>query len=124
MLGTHRNFRIFWIGQTLSLMGTWIQVMGEGWLALELTNNAFLVTLVSAVGALPVLALSMQAGVVADRFDKLKIVRTMQALMLIEAITLWIVTITGHVTIYWLRGNDRLHRDPGAPGDDDRAGRT
>jgi MFS family permease len=104
VLGEHRNFRIFWIGQTLSLMGTWIQVMGEGWLALELTNNAFLVTLVSAVGALPVLALSMQAGVVADRFDKLKIVRTMQALMLIEAITLWAVTITGHVNIHWLLG--------------------
>ncbi len=104
MLQEHRNFRIFWIGQTLSLMGTWIQLMGEGWLALELTNNAFLVTLVSAVGALPVVALSMQAGVVADRVDKLKLVRTMQALMLIEAITLWIVTITGHVTIYWLLG--------------------
>ena len=104
MLGEHRNFRIFWIGQTLSLMGTWIQVMGEGWLALELTNNAFLVTLVSAVGALPVLALSMQAGVVADRFDKLKIVRTMQALMLLEAITLWAVTISGHVNIHWLLG--------------------
>jgi len=104
VLGEHRNFRIFWIGQTLSLMGTWIQLMGEGWLALELTNNAFLVTLVSAVGALPVVALSMQAGVVADRVDKLKLVRTMQALMLIEAITLWIVTITGHVTIYWLLG--------------------
>ncbi len=104
VLGEHRNFRIFWIGQTLSLMGTWIQVMGEGWLALELTNNAFLVTLVSAVGALPVLALSMQAGVVADRFDKLKIVRTMQALMLVEAVTLWAVTITGHVNIHWLLG--------------------
>ena len=104
VLGEHRNFRIFWIGQTLSLMGTWIQVMGEGWLALELTNNAFLVTLVSAVGALPVLALSMQAGVIVDRLDKLKIVRTMQALMLIEAITLWLVTLTGHANIYWLLG--------------------
>jgi MFS family permease len=104
VLGEHRNFRIFWIGQTVSLMGTWIQVMSEGWLALELTNNAFLVTLVSAVGALPVVALSMQAGVIVDRIDKLKIVRTMQTLMLIEAITLWIVTLTGHVSIYWLLG--------------------
>src|ERR687889_68019 len=55
----HRNFRIFWSGQTLSLVGTWMQVMAEGWLALELTNNAFLVTLVTAVGAIPVLALSL-----------------------------------------------------------------
>ena len=104
MLIEHRNFRIFWIGQTLSLIGTWMQVMGEGWLALELTNNAFLVTLVGAVGAVPVLALSMQAGVVADRVDKLKLVRAMQGLMLVEAITLWAVTISGHVNIYWLLG--------------------
>ena len=104
VLGEHRNFRIFWIGQTLSLIGTWMQTMGEGWLALELTNNAFLVTLVSAVGAVPVLALSLQAGVVADRLDKLKIVRTMQALMLVQSVTLWIVTLTGHVTIGWLLG--------------------
>ncbi|HEX2779553.1 MAG TPA: MFS transporter [Gemmatimonadaceae bacterium] len=104
VLGEHRNFRIFWIGQTLSLIGTWMQAMGEGWLALELTNNAFLVTLVTAVGAVPVLALSLQAGVVADRIDKLKIVRVMQALMLCQSVTLWLVTLTGHVTIGWLLG--------------------
>ena len=104
VLGEHRNFRIFWIGQTLSLIGTWMQTMGEGWLALELTNNAFLVTLVTAVGALPILALSLTAGVVADRVPKLKIVRLMQALMLVQSLTLWIVTLSGHVTIHWLLG--------------------
>ena len=46
----HRNFRLFWIGQTMSLVGTWMQTMAQGWLALELTNNAFLVGLVASAG--------------------------------------------------------------------------
>jgi len=42
-LQRHRNFRLFWIGQTVSLIGTWMQTMAQGWLALELSNSAFLV---------------------------------------------------------------------------------
>lgn len=102
VLGQHRNFRIFWVGQTLSLVGSWMQTMAQGWLALELTNNAFLVALVGAVGALPVLVLSLPAGVVADRTDKLRLVQAMQALMLCEAAALWLMTLTGHITIGWL----------------------
>jgi hypothetical protein len=55
VLLTHRNFRLFWIGQTLSLIGTWMQTMAQGWLALELTNNPFLVGLVASLGSLPIL---------------------------------------------------------------------
>ena len=98
----HRNFRIFWLGQTLSLVGTWMQTMAQGWLALELTNNAFLVAFVGTVGALPVVLLSLQAGVVADRYDKLKLVRAMQALMLCEALALFAFTVSGRITIGWL----------------------
>ncbi|MGZ8379444.1 MAG: MFS transporter [Gemmatirosa sp.] len=95
----HRNFRLFWIGQTLSLVGTWMQTMAQGWLALELTNNAFLVGLVASVGSLPILLLSFVAGVYVDRVDRLRLVVLMQALMLAEATTLWLLTVTGHVTI-------------------------
>ena len=98
----HRNFRIFWFGQTLSLIGTWMQTMAQGWLALELTNNAFFVAFVGTVGALPIVLLSLQAGVVADRYDKLKLVRAMQALMLCEALALFAFTVTGRITIGWL----------------------
>src|ERR1700733_12915744 len=59
----HRNFRLFWFGQTLSLMGTWMQTMAQGWLALQLSNSAFLVGLVSSIGSLPILLLSLPAGV-------------------------------------------------------------
>ena len=102
VLAEYRNFRIFWFGQTSSLIGTWMQTMAQGWLALELTNNAFLVAFVGTVGALPVVALSLQAGVVADRYDKLKLVRAMQALMLCEALALFAFTVTGRITIGWL----------------------
>jgi predicted MFS family arabinose efflux permease len=76
--------------------------MAQGWLALELTNDAFLVGLVSAVGSLPILLFSFGAGVYVDRTDRLRVVRAMQALMLLEAMALWALTLTGHVTIGWL----------------------
>src|SRR3954469_19476214 len=85
VLARHRNFRLFWIGQTLSLIGTWMQSMAQGWLALELTNNAFMVGLVSAAGSLPVVLFSMHAGVLADRYERLRLVKICQVLLLLEA---------------------------------------
>ena len=102
VLVTHRNFRLFWIGQTLSLVGTWMQTMAQGWLALELTNNAFLVGLVACIGSLPILVLSLPAGVLADREHKLRLVTICQSLLLVEALVLWALTFTGHITIGWL----------------------
>ncbi|MBC7894834.1 MAG: MFS transporter [Cytophagaceae bacterium] len=99
VLLTHANFRRFWIGQTLSLIGTWMQSMAIGWLALELSNNAFIVGLVAASSALPILLFSLFAGVVVDRTDKLRIVRLAQALLLIEAALLWYFTWRGHMNI-------------------------
>ena len=98
----HRNFRLFWLGQTLSLIGTWMQTMAEGWLALELSNSAFIVGLVAAAQSLPVLVLSLPAGVLVDRSDKLRIVKIAQTLLGIQAATLWYVTWSRHVTIGWL----------------------
>jgi MFS family permease len=102
VLLTHRNFRLFWIGQTLSLVGTWMQTMAQGWLALELTNNAFLVGLVASIGSFPILVLSLPAGVLADRVHKLRLVKIAQALLLLEAVALWWLTVTGQITIGWL----------------------
>jgi MFS family permease len=95
----HRNFRLFWIGQTLSLMGTWMQVMAQGWLALQLSNSAFLVGLVSSIGSLPILVLSLPAGVLADRVSKLRLVTICQVALLCEAGALWGLTWTHHITI-------------------------
>lgn len=99
VLYTHRNFRIFWIGQTLSLVGTWMQMMALGWLSLELSNSAFIVGLVASIGAVPVLLVSMHAGALVDRANKLKVVQAAQAVLLVQATVLWLITWTGHVTI-------------------------
>jgi MFS family permease len=102
VLQQHRNFRLFWLGQTLSLIGSWMQTMALGWLALELTNNALMVGLVAAASSLPIVLLSVAAGVLVDRTDKLRLVTIAQTLLLFEATALWWLTWSGHATIFWL----------------------
>jgi MFS family permease len=102
VLQRHRNFRIFWFGQTLSLIGTWMQSMAQGWLALELSNNAFLVGLVASAGSLPVVLFSMHAGVLVDRYERIRLVKICQSLLLLEAALLWWFTWSGHISIGWL----------------------
>ena len=103
-LQLHRNFRLFWTGQTVSLIGTWMQQVGQGWLALELTNSPFLVGVVAAAGTFPVLLFSLYGGIVADRRSKLHIVMVCQALLLLEAAALWWLTWTDRINVEWLLG--------------------
>src|SRR5512142_1148253 len=99
VLQTHRNFRLFWIGQTVSLIGTWMQQVGQGWLALQLSNSAFIVGVVSAAGSLPILLFSLYAGVIVDRRDKLRLVTVAQILLSLEAAILWWLVWSGWITI-------------------------
>ncbi|MGI9141113.1 MAG: MFS transporter [Gemmatimonadaceae bacterium] len=101
-LRTHRNFRIFWIGQTVSLTGSWVQIVAQGWLALELSNDAFVVGVVSAAGSFPVLVFSLYGGVIADRYDKRKVVMIGQGLLAFEAALLWWFVVSDTITIPWL----------------------
>jgi MFS family permease len=101
-LGKHRNFRYFWIGQTVSLIGTWMHLVAKGWLALELSNSAFIVGLVSAASSFPVLAFSLLAGVLVDRTSKVRLVMIGQALLAVEAAFMWWFVATGNITITWL----------------------
>jgi MFS family permease len=100
----HRNFRIFLLGQTLSLIGTWMQTMAQGWLALELTNSPFLVGLVATATSVPILLFTMPAGVLVDRADKLRLVRIAQGAYLLEATALWALVATHRITIGSLLG--------------------
>lgn len=104
VLRQHRNFRLFWIGQTVSLIGTWMQQIAQGWLALQLSDSAFIVGLVSAAGSLPILFFSLYAGVFIDRLDKLRIVKIAQVLLSVEAAVLWWAVWSGHITIPLLVG--------------------
>jgi MFS family permease len=98
----HRNFRLFWVGQTVSLIGTWMQTMATGWLALELSDSALLVGLVASASSLPILLFSLHGGVVADRVDKLTAVKVCQTLLALEAGILWWFVLSGNITIGWL----------------------
>lgn len=93
----------------MSLIGSWMQSMAQGWLALELTNNAFLVGLVAAAGSLPVVLLSLHAGVLADRYERLRLVKICQSLLLLEAALLFLFTWTGLISIGWLLTLATLH---------------
>jgi predicted MFS family arabinose efflux permease len=104
VLSRHRNFRLFWIGQTLSLIGSWMQTMALGWLSLQLSDSAFVVGLVAAVGALPIVLGSMHAGALVDRADRLRVVRITQSVFLAQAVALWLITWSGHATIPLLLG--------------------
>ena len=89
---SHRNFRLFFLGQGVSLIGTWMQNVAQGWLVLELTNSPFYVGLVSALGSLGVLLLTLYAGVVVDRTNKHRLVILTQSLSMLPAFALtWLV---------------------------------
>lgn len=98
----HRNFRLFFFGQAVSLSGTWMQTVAQGWLVLQLTNSPFYVGLVSAVGSLGVLLFTLYAGVVADRVDKRRTVVLTQTLQMLEAIALAVLVWTKTVTVGWV----------------------
>ena len=83
----------------MSLVGSWMQTMAVGWLSLQLSDSAFVVGLVASVGAIPIVLFSMHAGAFVDHGDKLHIVRVTQSILLVQAAALWLVTITGHVSI-------------------------
>ncbi|HEX5386811.1 MAG TPA: MFS transporter [Gemmatimonadales bacterium] len=100
----HRNFRLFLIGQFISLCGTWMEQVAQGWLVLELTNSPFAVGLVTALGALPILFFTLFGGVVADRVDKRKFVLGLQSLMLCEALAFGTLTAFHWITVPWVMG--------------------
>ncbi|QBD78297.1 MFS transporter [Ktedonosporobacter rubrisoli] len=96
----HRNFRLFWSGQLISLTGTWMQSTGEAWLVLQLTHNAFLLGLVGALQFLPVLLLTLFGGVLADRLPKRKVLLCTQTFALLQAATLSILVATGKIQLW------------------------
>ena len=79
-----------------------MQTIAQGWLVLQLTDSAFLVGLVTALGSLPVLLFSLYGGVIADRVNKRRFILVLQSLMLLEALTLGVLTALGLITVEWV----------------------
>src|SRR5437868_3553423 len=96
----HRNFRLFWSGQLISLTGTWMQTIGQAWLVLELTHSAWLLGVVGALQFLPVMLLALFGGVLADRLPKRTVLLFTQSSAMVQAFILWILVATGQVQLW------------------------
>ncbi len=96
----YRNFRLFFLGQGVSLIGTWMQNVAQGWLVLELTNSPFYVGFVAALGSLGVLLFTIYAGVIADRTNKHRLVIATQSLSMIPAFVLAALVWTRSVAVW------------------------
>jgi len=97
-----RNFRLFWFGQMISLIGTSMQSIGQAWLVLELTHSAWQLGLVGALQALPILLFSIFAGVFADRWSKRRVLLLTQSAAMIQALLLWTLIATGTAQLWHL----------------------
>lgn len=98
----HRNFRLFIFGQFVSLCGTWMNTVALGWLVLDLTNSPFQVGLVTTLTAVPILALTLYGGVVADRANRHRLVTGLQMAMFTQSLVLATLTATHLITIHWV----------------------
>jgi MFS family permease len=95
----HRNYRLFFIGQTISLIGTWLQNTALGWLVWSLTHDSMILGVMSFLGSIPVLFLSILAGTVADEHPKRRILVITQASAGVQAILLAIAIWTHSITV-------------------------
>jgi MFS family permease len=95
----HRPFRRYWIGLFLSNIGTWMQVVAQGWLVLRLSDSAFMLGLVGFAGSIPTLLFAPLAGVAADRADRRKLLLTMQCTQMVCALVLATATGAGFVSV-------------------------
>jgi MFS family permease len=94
----HRNYRLFFGGQLVSTVGTWMQSIAQPWLVLQLTHSGFLVGLVLAMQYLPMLVAGPFGGLVADRFPKRRVLQVTQAAFTLPAVFLFAVSYTHTVT--------------------------
>jgi len=96
----YRNYRLFFSGQSLSLIGTWMQQVALGWLVYRLTDSAFLLGLVGFSSQIPTFILASVAGVLADRYNKHKIIIITQTLAMIQAFILTFLTLSSTIQIW------------------------
>jgi MFS family permease len=94
----HRNYRLYYVGQLVSLTGTWMQHLAQAWLMYRLTGSSLMLGLVGAAGLLPNLLFSLWGGVLADRLPRRTLLIAAQSLALLQALVLGVLTLGGWVT--------------------------
>ncbi len=96
----HRNYRLFFFGQMISLIGTWMQTIAQQWLVYRLTGSATMLGMVNLVAVLPLVPLSLWGGSLADRFSKRSIIAITQSVMMVQAFILAGLTWAGVVQVW------------------------
>ena len=96
----HRNYRLYFAGQLLSLMGTWIQTVAQSWLVYQLTGSAVLLGIVNFATQVPILVLAPLAGALADQMDRRRLIILTQAVLMSLALALAVLTLTGVIAVW------------------------
>ena len=100
----YRNFRLFFGGQTISLIGTWMTRIATSWLVFRLTHSALLLGTVSFAGQIPTFIIAPFAGVWIDRLDRRQVLVWTQTLAMVQSLALAGLTFSGHISISWILG--------------------
>jgi predicted MFS family arabinose efflux permease len=96
----YRDFRLMWIGACTSSIGTWMQIVAQGWLIYRLSHNARLLALDQVLGGLPIFLFSLFTGVIADRVERRKILLGSQYVQMFSASVLTVLVATGAVHVW------------------------
>ncbi|HEY6522810.1 MAG TPA: MFS transporter [Solirubrobacteraceae bacterium] len=94
------NYRRYLGGQSISLIGTWMQIAAQSWLVIQLTHSSIALGVIVALQTLPVLLLGPYGGVIADRVDKRRLMIVLQSAMGLQALVLGVLTVTGAVKLW------------------------
>jgi MFS family permease len=97
-----RNFRIFFVGEVVSTVGSWMQMLAQAWLVLEITNSGGALGITLALQTLPVLVLGAWGGVIADRVDNRRLLVTTALAGTVQSIAVGVMVATGDITIHWI----------------------
>jgi MFS family permease len=96
----YRDYRVLWFGAFLSTIGTWMQKLAQGWLVYHLTQSSFYLGLDDFLGQLPILLLTLVGGVVADRYDRRRLLLGSQYVQMTTAFALAALVFFGHVAVW------------------------
>jgi MFS family permease len=99
LLVSNASFGIFTLGNTVSLIGMWMERIAVGWLTWELTESGFWLGVVAFADFFPVVVIAPFAGAAADRWDRLRVVMVSQFMLLVQAVVLWGLTFSGHINV-------------------------
>jgi MFS family permease len=98
----YRNYRLFFGGQVVSLVGTWITTTATNWLVYRLTGSALLLGVVGFAGQFPAFLLGPFAGIVVDRWDRHRLLVVTQTVSMLQSFALAVLTLTGRITVEWI----------------------